>query len=242
MLQKFYDLYYQPNNATIIVVGDTTLAHTLHTIENIFGAMPVGPALTRHYPQEPKQEGLRRFEIKRPSTTNIVSLGVKHPGSTDITGWIETMVAFRILASGPDSILYQKFYNTGKVTEIRASVEPTMDQNLATLALTLSPGISHAEIEKGVRATIAALTRDEIEPHLKKVVNFLIHSEAFDRDSSLKIALDLTEYVSAGIWPEYLNTKKNLSSVTAAAILKRLTTLFTEESLTIGHFIGTTSA
>ena len=40
MLKKFYDTWYTPNNATLIIVGDVQPEHALALIKNHFGNIP----------------------------------------------------------------------------------------------------------------------------------------------------------------------------------------------------------
>src|SRR6185436_7473419 len=41
-LQKFYDTWFKPNNATMIIVGDTTLAEITPKLEKLFRSWPQG--------------------------------------------------------------------------------------------------------------------------------------------------------------------------------------------------------
>src|SRR5215471_17728306 len=42
-LRAFYDTYYQPNNALLVVVGDVTAATLMARIRELFGQIPRGP-------------------------------------------------------------------------------------------------------------------------------------------------------------------------------------------------------
>ncbi len=240
MLERFYDLYYQPNNATLIIVGDITETDALAAAYKAFGKIKQGQSITKRFPTEPVQEGQRRFTIERQSSTNLIGLGIKHEPVTQ-KGWVETMLALRVLTHGTDSILQEAFVHTGKATDVKSSIEPTSEPNMASVSITLSPKSRHEDIEKELFAKIAALTEREIAPLLKKNIAFLINNEAFDRDSSLKIALELTEYVSADAWPLYLQTKSQLSNISPKDIHRRITAMFQPKFLTVGYFIGKNS-
>src|SRR5262245_4756281 len=43
-LRAFYDTYYQPNNALLVLVGDVKTAEVLEKVRQRFGAIPRGPA------------------------------------------------------------------------------------------------------------------------------------------------------------------------------------------------------
>ncbi|MDK2126180.1 M16 family metallopeptidase [Parachitinimonas caeni] len=79
-LRAFYQRYYRPDNAVLVVSGKFDLAATLKSIEKHFGAISKpSVALKRYYPVEPVQEGSRYVELKRPGTDAITLLGYHAP-------------------------------------------------------------------------------------------------------------------------------------------------------------------
>jgi zinc protease len=75
-LKKFYDAYYQPNNAMLVVVGKTTLDHVKASAEKYFGAIAKGPEPVRPAAsaQEPDQTK-KRHETVEPSQIGIIFVG-----------------------------------------------------------------------------------------------------------------------------------------------------------------------
>ena len=57
--QKFYDEYYRPNNATLIVVGDTDEATVKALATKYFGPLEKGPTPRHDAPKEPEQTAVR---------------------------------------------------------------------------------------------------------------------------------------------------------------------------------------
>jgi zinc protease len=64
MLKKFYDTWYAPNNATLIIVGDVQPKHALRLIKNHFGNIPA-----KKIPPRPKV----RLESITPETIRLKS-------------------------------------------------------------------------------------------------------------------------------------------------------------------------
>lgn len=238
-LKIFYETYYAPNNATLIIVGDVSENEMRSCVEKYFGNLKPSQKLTaRPIIREPKQEGLRMVHIRRPSTKNILALGVKHDGFPK-TGWFETMIALHILAGGEDSILNKKLVDTSLVTSVSTSIEPTYDTNLAMLYITLSSAMSHEDIYTHIRQIVDTLTQKDITPYLKKIIAQSIMSELTTREHSLGFVSELVEYVSASAWEHFFETEEKLRAISARDVLSRIKTLFNEDVLTIGHFIGT---
>src|SRR5581483_11695335 len=55
--KKFYDMYYRPNNATVIVVGDTDEKTVRTLVQKHFGALEPGPEPER--PSKAKEEPMQ---------------------------------------------------------------------------------------------------------------------------------------------------------------------------------------
>jgi zinc protease len=235
-LQRFYNHFYRPNNAVLMILGDIELSFALDEIHAHFGELAPEPAVEiRPTIVEPVQEGIRRIEIVRPGTTNILAIGMKHPGFPSV-GWYETMIVLKLLVDGPDSILQKKLIDTGLAAAISVSQEPTKDDNIATIFITLTKKTTAEKMEALVRKLVNELSIDFIQKHLKTIITKTISEEIFNRDSSLDIAAELTEYVAAGDWSQYFETEKILRGINTKQVQARTKALFTDNALTIGSY------
>ncbi len=104
-LKKFYDAYYQPNNAMLVVVGKASLAQVKASAEKYFGpiakaADPPRPAQTA---QEPPQTAKRR-EVVEPGQVGISVVGWHIPSAKDKDVYA-LQVASIILGAGDSSRL-----------------------------------------------------------------------------------------------------------------------------------------
>jgi predicted Zn-dependent peptidase len=237
-LQTFYKNYYRPDNATLTIVGDINIDDALIKVKKIFGALtnPKTP-IPRHETVEPKQEGVRRVTITRPSDTNIVALGIKHAGFPS-RSWFETSVLLSILTDGQDSILQKDFIDKGLVTKIDVAIEPTSEENLAIIFITLANGQKPEDIEHKVLKCISSLKTVDIQKLLTKEVQQTLTSELFGRSSSLKIAMELTEYIASDALDVYYKTEDILKKITVKQMLDLAKSLFVIDKMTIGYFIG----
>ncbi len=67
-LAKFHDAWYKPNNATLLIVGDTTLAEITPKLEKLFGSWKAGEVAHRTIPQVPEPEKDQVYLIDRPGS------------------------------------------------------------------------------------------------------------------------------------------------------------------------------
>ncbi|MCA9358640.1 insulinase family protein [Candidatus Kaiserbacteria bacterium] len=238
-LQRFYKNYYRPDNAVMMVVGDVDKKLALELIKKHFAELknPATP-IPRFSIREPKQEGMRRVTVERPSTTNLVSIGFKHEGFPS-HDWFVNDLMLDTLTSGPESILHKLLVDTGKASSVASSMDPSSHSSLGVIEISLAQGQSHSEIEHLTLRAIESLTLKEITPLLKKAKIRNITDELFARTSSMHIAQELTEYVSAGDWNVYAKTTEILNKVSPKMVLDSLKKSFNSHNLTIGHFVGT---
>lgn len=237
-LEVFYRNYYRPDNAIMMVIGDTNLVTALKVIKEKFSLIK-NPETTipRFSIREPKQEGLRRISISRPSNTNIVSLGFKHAPFPTLD-WFVSSILLDVLTGGPESILHKLLIDSGIAAQVSAFLEPTSEENLGFLNITLAKGQKHFEIESLVLKAIHSISTKDIDSLVKKAKAKMLTEELFSRTQSLKIAAELTEYVASGQWEAYEKTPEILKEIKTAQVLAQLKQLFIMDNLTIGHFNG----
>jgi zinc protease len=107
-LKKFYDAYYQPNNALLVVVGKTTAAAVKTAAEKYFGAIPKGAAPPRPSQQavEPQQTKQRKQTVE-PGQIGLALVGYHVPAAKDKDIYA-LQVASIILGAGESSRLKQR--------------------------------------------------------------------------------------------------------------------------------------
>src|SRR4051794_32728821 len=81
--QTFYDTFYQPNNATLIVVGDAQEADVRALAEKHFGPIGRGKDPPRAYPPEPPQTALRNEKMSIEVQIPVVVGGYHIPRAAD---------------------------------------------------------------------------------------------------------------------------------------------------------------
>ncbi len=238
-LKLFYDMYYAPNNAVLTIVGDVSEKEMASEVCKHFG--PLRRSLTlkpRTVIREPKQEGSRSIVIKRPSSTNIYALGIKHD-AFPTKEWFETMVVLDMLGGSDDSILHKQFVDTGLASQITTSLEPTREKNLGIIYITLTKKSTHASIHTQLRTIIDTLTIATITPYIKKTLAKVIASELSAQENSLSYTAELVEYVSAGAWEQFGNSEKILRDISPQRIKAHMHKIFEESQTITGHFVGT---
>src|SRR5262249_4050495 len=71
-VQKFYETYYRPNNATLIVVGDVTPASVLPKLEKAFASWKEAPVPAVDIPEPTTPQRATLYIVDRPGSAQSV--------------------------------------------------------------------------------------------------------------------------------------------------------------------------
>jgi zinc protease len=83
-LVKFHETWFKPNNATLLIVGDTSLAEITPKLESLFGSWKRGDVADRTIPQVPEPEKDVVYLIDRPgSGQSLIYAAQLAPPSSD---------------------------------------------------------------------------------------------------------------------------------------------------------------
>src|SRR5207248_10800548 len=81
-LQDFFNTYYIPNNATLVVAGDFDVEEAKALVRRFYEWIPSAPAVKRNAPAEPEQTETREASVNQPVPLNAVVVGYHVPDYT----------------------------------------------------------------------------------------------------------------------------------------------------------------
>lgn len=235
-LQRFYDMYYQPSNATLMLIGDITAQDALELAEQSFGRIENRvDTIERESAREPAITGPKTVTVTRPGTTNLVGFGFVHAAFPN-HDWYAASLAIDVLAGGPESPLHIALVDSGLVSSLDAAVFSSAAPNMGMLFARLAAGVNVKQVEEIVFSTIASLTQKQVAPLLKKQKTKLVTDKLFTRSSTLGIAAELTEFAAARALPAYTTSTTDIQNVTPKDVLRSISTLFDINTLTTGYY------
>ncbi len=156
-LQTFFNTYYVPNNACLVVAGDFDLEQTRAWVKKYYGWIPKGPDVPRNAPAEPKQTQVRRMVVTKPNVplTNIY-IAFKSPEYRN-DDHDALNVLSDILASGRTGRLDRALVYNDKPVCVGASAGNYQLQDPSVFAIT-------AVVQQGENA-------DAVETEIVRVIN-----------------------------------------------------------------------
>lgn len=156
-VKYYYDAYYAPNNATLVVVGDFDTASLTEKIKATFGKVPrrdlkVAPKAVAVAPKVP----VRRITLKEPGTTQIF-VGI-YPLPSAVHPDVPALdVMNQILAEGRSSRMYQALVETGAATSINAGAANLAGSGWYEISAMTEPGKSLPKLEASIKQQIKIL-------------------------------------------------------------------------------------
>ncbi len=201
-LREFYDVFYVPNNAFVVVVGDFNAADLADRLDAAFGAVPAGPLPPFVRSREPLQQGERRLTLRREAKLPLVAIGHHVPNLHSADG-AALEVLSQILAGGKTSRLYQRLVYRERVAYFAGAdySYSALDPNLFTLYAQPLPGRDAAEIERMLLDEVRRL--DDSPPtdvELRRAKNQIEAHYVFAQDSIFYQAMLLGDFEIAGDW------------------------------------------
>ena len=122
-VKNFYESYYRPNNAVLVVAGDIDYAQTKAMVERYFGPIPKGLPLKLPSIAEPRQVK-EKFQAKEDRLAPKPAYSIAwHMPPRGTPQWYAMGLIDQLVAQGQDSRLYDKMVReTGIASGIQAGI------------------------------------------------------------------------------------------------------------------------
>jgi len=205
----FFKMYYAPNNAVLVLVGDFKPADAIAKVRSNFEMIARQPDPPSVDMAEPQQSAERRANLDdvlaRAPRVDIAYKGV--PGNT--ADFYALQVLATALQGGQSSRLYQKLV---KEKEMLTNVNGAMDEKRGVGALytsaTLRPGAKTEEVESLIYAEIDRLKKEPIADwELQKAKNSTRRNFINGLQSSISRAITIGQYTVYYNEPGLINSR-----------------------------------
>jgi zinc protease len=191
----FYDRYYAPNNAVLVVAGDVDAATVRDLAEQTYGRVERGPELPpRIRPVEPEQNTSRIVEMSDPrvGVASYSKRWVVPSYTTAADGEAETLdLLAEVLGGGMRSRIYQELIvRQGIASSAGAYYQGTsLDDTVFAVYGSPRGDATIEDVERAIDAEIARIAEEGVsEDELEKAKKRAIRSMIFARDDQSGMA------------------------------------------------------
>ena len=238
----FYDTYYYPNNAILVVSGDVDADEVKQLAETYYGAIPANPDLPeRVRSAEPPQTAERRVifrdaRVAQEYVSRSYLAPERDPG--DQTAAAALTLLAEVLGGGQTSYMTEKLqFEEQKAVFSGAFYRGvSLDDTTFDVVVVPVPGLTLQEAEDAMDAVLAQFLVDGVDPEqLERIKYQLRASEIYERDNVDGVARRYGAAMSVGLsvddiqaWPDILQ------AVTAEDIMAAARSVFDREASVTG--------
>jgi zinc protease len=195
-LQQFFNTYYVPNNACLIVAGDIDIPQTKQWVRRYFGWIPKGGDVPRNMQQEPQQTETRRKIVEKPNVPLVnMYLGFKNPGYKSDDHYALSLLG-DILSSGAAGILDRKFVNSADPSclDVGAGDQQLEDPSMFIVNAVVDPRKDPDAVMKEILSTVYEVAEKGVsQEDLDKAKTIAMRSIVSSRETCTDIAAQLGE-------------------------------------------------
>ena len=239
-LRTWYQRWYVPNNATLVVVGDVDPREVITLARRYFGPVPARKLERTRVPVEPPQTETRRSRFSAPAQVPALFMGYHAPAfSLRSDDWepYALMVLNGVLDGGGSARFERELV---RKQQISASADigysPTARHPVLFLvSATPSRGRTPAELEAAIREQIKRVQEEPIAPaELERVKAQVAASNVFTRDSVFYQAMQMGMLETVGLdWRMLDRSVERVRAVTAAQVQTVAKKYLTDSNLTV---------
>lgn len=242
-LVDFYKLYYAPNNAFIVVVGDFSTDEILPKIKAAFGKIPRGAEPPKVQVTEPEQRGERKVNLKKEAELPFVLQFYRAPNLKSPDSFALDVLSV-VLAGGRSSRLHHEMvYQKRLVRGVDADYSGvSVDPMGFSIYAQLLPGIEPANVEREMDRLVDKVKTELVsERELQKAKNQIEAAFVFAQDSIYGQAMKIGLYEAAGGWRQMESYLDGMRKVTREDIRRVAKQYLDRDRRTVGTLIPTKS-
>jgi zinc protease len=240
--REFYQRWYRPNNALLVVVGDVTPSQVIALAEKHFGAVGSRPLPERKPQEEPPQRGVKRVIVKAPAEQPQVSMVFRAPALRDPERDVEPYALEMLSAVLSGNAAARLPRNLVRVERLASSAGASYDglargPGFFYLNGTPTTGKSAADVEDGLRREMAKVVNEGVtQDELERARAQAVAAHVYQRDSMMYQAREIGSMEIAGIPHKTIDLQlQKLREVTPEQVREVARKYFVDDALTIAH-------
>jgi zinc protease len=240
-LREFYERYYQPDNAVLVVAGAFDPKRALALVQECFGPIPRPKReLPPTYTVEPVQDGERTVSLQRVGEVGVV--GVLYHG---VAGADPDFVAgealLHALTDEPSGRLYTALVQSGQAAAVYGSTQPLHDPGWVQITAEVPAGKPLEPVRDRVLELVHGVADTITDEEVTRFRNRRQKNLELALTDSTRIAIELSEWAALGDWRMFFVYRDRVEKVNAAQVKAFAQRYLKPSNRTVGMFQPTKS-
>jgi zinc protease len=236
-VRSFYDRFYHPHNAVLVVAGNVKADEIKLLAEKWFGPIEKGSPKIKDLPVEPAQTEKKTLVIEADVPSDMLYMAFHMPARFSDDYYASDLIS-DIIGREKSSRLYIELVRNKKIfSSLGSYVTGSLDPGLLMISGTLSENFSPEEGEKAVWEVINTFLAAEVDhEELEKVKNQAESSLVFSEIEVLNRAMNLA-FASLSGDPHSVNKETELIQKVSIADINRLSgEILNERNCSVIHY------
>jgi zinc protease len=235
---------YAPNNCTMVIVGDVTLARVTALAKKYLEPIPRQEPPPPVRTVEPEQTGERRLEVHKPAQLPLIMVAYHTPATRHADSAALDVVQ-ALLTEGRTARLYKRLVDQDQLAlSAQSNREETFDPHLLAFSIQPRRGVEVAKVETALYEELAKLGAAPVSAEeLQKAKNQLLagHYRGLKTLGQRANALGRYEMFYGG-YEKLASVETELNSVTAADVQRVAKQYLTPRNRTVATLVPTQEA
>jgi len=238
--RAFHNLYYRPDNAYLIVVGDFDQKQLDAWVDKYFARLKHDDSKIPRVTEVEPERTTERREVTHGPNVPFPAVAITYLGPRSDEADIPALrIAESILSNGESSRLYQSLvYKQNIAQEASFSLDNRVDKGLLYLSATAAEKHTPEELEKALLAELKLIQdKGVMAAELEKAKNQLITQTIRSRQNNDGKAIAIERAIAFQHDPKAVNGDiQKLQSVTAADVQRVMKKYFTDTNRTVIYY------
>lgn len=237
-LRKFYEHYYQPDNAVLVVAGQFDQQTALDLVHNFFACLRKPERiLEQTYTEEPAQDGPREVVLERVGDMASIAAAYHIPAASH-RDHAALKIFMDCITDEPGGLIYRELVEKGKASELFSMVYSLFEPGMAMC------------FTRPIKDDQALNIRDELLALIEIKASEALDDKQIDRmkarylkrfkqslSNSKDVALKLSEAIACGDWRLFFWYKEQIEKVSLDEVKRVAKHYFVRSNRTSGVFI-----
>lgn len=239
-LRRWYDRFYSPANATLVVVGDVDPQAVFALAQKYFGTIPARAMNHAALPAEPAQTETRRVRLKLPAEVPYLVMGYHSPSHTSYRDDWEPYALYVLagILDGGNSARFPSELVRGRRIASSANVGYFPVSRGTTLFMAEghpAEGNTVEQLEAAIRGQIERLKNTPVSrEELARVKAQVVAADVYARDSIYMQARKLGSYAAIGLdWRQADAFVRHIQAVTPEQVQTVARRYLNDSNLTV---------
>ena len=239
-LLAFYETYYQPDNAMLVVAGKFDEAKTFKAIADTFGKIPKAKrVLPMTYTEEPTHDGETTVTVRRVGGTPVLNVGYHTPAASDPDAPAIDLLD-SLIGSSPSGRLYKELVETKKAAKVACTSYTLREPGYFLCSVQLNAKDAPGPAKEALLSVLEGFakkppTKEEID----RARTALLKEFELLLNASDRIGISLSEFAAAGDWRLIFLARDRLEALSVEDVVRVSSKYFKQSNRAFGEYVPT---